>query len=37
VDGAGQPATAGAPGVRMEAFVAGTEPRAMPRAVSLEP
>jgi penicillin-binding protein 1A len=37
VDAAGQPATPGAPGVRMEAFVAGTEPRAMPRAVSLEP
>ena len=28
VDGAGQPGPAGTPGVRMEAFVAGTEPRA---------
>jgi penicillin-binding protein 1A len=37
VDPSGQPATPGAQGVRMEAFVAGTEPRAMPRAVSLEP
>jgi penicillin-binding protein 1A len=37
VDASGQPAAAGAQGVRMEAFVAGTEPRAMPRAVSLEP
>jgi penicillin-binding protein 1A len=37
VDAAGQPAGPGATGVRMEAFVAGTEPRAMPRAVSLEP
>ncbi|HVR70769.1 MAG TPA: PBP1A family penicillin-binding protein [Vicinamibacteria bacterium] len=37
VDAAGQPAPPGAQGVRMEAFVAGTQPRAMPRAVSLEP
>jgi penicillin-binding protein 1A len=37
VDAAGQPAAPGMPGVRMEAFIAGTEPRAMPRAVSLEP
>ena len=28
VDGYGQPGPAGTPGVRMEAFVAGTEPRA---------
>jgi len=28
VDGFGQPGPAGTPGVRMEAFVAGTEPRA---------
>jgi hypothetical protein len=27
VDDAGHPGPAGAPGVRMEAFVAGTEPR----------
>jgi penicillin-binding protein 1A len=37
VDATGQPAAPGAQGVRMEAFIAGTEPRAMPRAVSLEP
>jgi penicillin-binding protein 1A len=37
VDASGQPATPGAAGVRMEAFIAGTEPRAMPRSVSLEP
>jgi penicillin-binding protein 1A len=36
VDAGGHPASPGSPGVRMEAFVAGTEPRAMPRAVSLE-
>jgi penicillin-binding protein 1A len=37
VDSSGQPAAPGAVGVHMEPFVAGTEPRAMPRAVSLEP
>ena len=37
VDAAGHPAAPGSTGVRMEAFIAGTEPRAMPRAVSLEP
>ena len=31
VDAAGHPAAPGSAGVRMEAFIAGTEPRAMPR------
>jgi hypothetical protein len=34
VDGAGQPGVPGAPGVRMEAFVAGTAPRARPASGS---
>jgi penicillin-binding protein 1A len=30
VDGSGRPGAPGTPGVRMETFVAGTEPRARP-------
>jgi len=37
VDGYGQPGPAGTPGVRMEAFVAGTEPRSGLAAGSVEP
>jgi len=37
VDGYGQPGPAGTPGVRMEAFVAGTEPRATIGAGVTEP
>jgi penicillin-binding protein 1A len=37
VDGYGQPGSAGTPGVRMEAFVAGTEPRASFSTGSSEP
>jgi penicillin-binding protein 1A len=37
VDGYGQPGPAGMPGVRMEAFVAGTEPRASLSTGSSEP
>jgi hypothetical protein len=34
VDEKGRPGAAGAPGVRMEAFVSGTEPRARPVSTS---
>jgi len=37
VDGYGQPGPAGTPGVRMEAFVAGTGPRATIGAGVTEP
>ena len=36
VDAAGRPGAAGTPGVRMEAFVAGTEPRAVVPAASID-
>jgi penicillin-binding protein 1A len=37
VDETGQPGTPGTPGVRMETFVAGTEPHAAPEAVAPTP